>query len=183
MAARFSKSRDASKLPLLSNNIAMRTGVSARKMSLIGLGSPSTTNSKSSIRRFGTAAPRASSTVVGTGTRCELTRTTSSEGLAPSSVFAFADWAGIGGGGGNLVACRGRSEAGDEEGLALAFFCLPDCEWLGDTIRESPAKTKARVATTAAQFLMRLFILWPRLPDQFGEVSLPAIRSTLSTQC
>jgi len=45
------------RLPLLSNNIAMRTGVSARLMSLILFGCPSTRSSKSSSFRLVTVMP------------------------------------------------------------------------------------------------------------------------------
>ena len=71
--------------------------------------------------------------MVGTGTRCELTRSTSSEGIALSLVLALDDGCGITGGGGIvLVLCRGRSCAGVAPGLALAlrFFCRPDWEWV-----------------------------------------------------
>ena len=66
--------------------IAIRTGDSARVTSLIGFGCPSTESSKSSSRRFMIATPRVSTTVVGTGTRCDVTRTTSSTGsITPRS--------------------------------------------------------------------------------------------------
>src|SRR5215813_3213803 len=101
IAARFSKSRAKSKEPLLSKSIARRTGVSVREMSLIGLGWPSTINSKSSTFRLVMATPRESITVVGTGTRCELTRTTSSTSFDGVS-FDLVD-AGIGGGGATVL--------------------------------------------------------------------------------
>src|SRR6185436_18362398 len=151
IAARFSNSLALSRLPLLSNNIAMRTGDSARYISLIAFGWPSTTSSKSSILRFLKAAPCASSTVVGIGTRCELTRTTSSSEAALSFPDDLAAVCVITGGGGTvLIACRGRCDAGVGEGLAFVFFCLPDwecAEWM--TTHDQPM-VRTVTATTAA---------------------------------
>src|SRR6266496_513127 len=136
VAARFSNSRDSIRLPLLSNSMAIRTGVSERLISLIVFTCPSTRSSKSSSFRLVTAMPRLSNTVVGTGTRFEVTRTTSAE----SSVLVLGapdtD---------ELFCCEAeREELVDRVtwrafALVLVFepefelgsgfcFCLPDCE-------------------------------------------------------
>jgi hypothetical protein len=104
----------------------MRTGVSARLMSLIGFGWPSTINSKSSNLKFVTAIPRASRTVVGTATRFEVTLTTSSEsssagdGLGVDGVDDF----------GREEICRGL-ELLFADGVGAGFFCRPDWESMG----------------------------------------------------
>src|ERR1044071_3955806 len=78
IAACFSNSRAASRLPLLSKSIASRTLVSDRVKSLSGRSSPSTRSSKSSNFKLTIALPRLSTTEAGIGTRFELIRTTSS---------------------------------------------------------------------------------------------------------
>src|SRR2546421_6824500 len=95
MAARFSNSRNPLKLPLLSNSIAIRTGVSARLRSLMVFGCPSIRSSKSSSLRFVTATPRTSTTLAGTGTRYETTRTTSSASLVSWFELVFPEVVGF----------------------------------------------------------------------------------------
>src|SRR6185437_9304987 len=89
IAACFSNSRAASRLPLLSKSIASRTLVSDRVKSLSGRSSPSTRSSKSSNVRLTIAFPRLSTTEAGIGTRFELIRTTSS-GSTSSVAFLAA---------------------------------------------------------------------------------------------
>src|SRR5438045_9354572 len=113
-------------------------------MSLINFGSPSTVSSKSSMRRLGTAAPCASTTVAGTGTRCELTRTTSSDPFVLSFAYDFGVGRGITGGGGiAFVVCRCRVD-GAGEGDAVIFFCRPDCQCVGRAFEEDLVSVTAR---------------------------------------
>src|SRR6185369_12949000 len=87
MAACFSNSRAASRLPLLSNSIASLTLLSARVSSLRERNSPSTRNSKSSNFKLTTALPRLSATDAGMGTRFEVMRTTSLESISSPVLF------------------------------------------------------------------------------------------------
>src|SRR5262249_55506771 len=148
-AARFSNSRDSARLPLLSNRMAMRTGVSDLLMSLIRFGCPSTRSSKSSSFRLLTASPRRSTTVAGTGTRLELTRTTSSESLLLLELTSLDPDAGeiLGLVGPALrVVCRGR-ELLLGVGLGVGDFCRPDCELdVEGAIRSTERSTKGAAA-------------------------------------
>src|SRR5215213_5913440 len=118
MAACFSNSRAASRLPLLSNSIARRTLVSDLVKSLSGRNSPSTRSSKSSNFKFIIALPRLSTTDAGMGTRFELMRTMSFESTSSLGVVEVEPPPGLVG-----------SDIGRGEGLGVFPSCRrPD--WL-----------------------------------------------------
>src|SRR5687767_5745569 len=152
-AACFSKARPISRLPLLSNNIARRTGESERLISVIGLSSPSTRNSKSSTFSVVSAVPLLSTTEAGMGTRLEETRTMSDSSTSSPVVFGEVGDAVEG-----VWELRGRLASaiglGAERAFVFESLRRPDCA-VTLASRTNTSMTRETVARKTHEALRR----------------------------